>query len=128
MTSDTLPPLPTDKCDLRGAEALVACGYPAVEPVLPRLLEWIQEGNWPVARVLAPFLATVGAALVPHAQRVLKGDDDTWKYFLVQDVVAKSPELAVLLRPDLERLARFATEGEAAEGLPLMAAALLPEA
>jgi len=128
MTFDTLPALPNDKCDVRGAEALVACGYPAVEPMLPRLLEWTQDGNWPVARVLAPFLATVGAALVPHAQRILKGDDDTWKYFLVQDVVAKSAELTVLLRPDLERLARFATEGEAAEGLPLMAAALLPEA
>jgi len=76
----------------------------------------------------APFLATVGAALVPHARRILDGDDDTWKYFLVQDVVAKSAELTVLLQPELERLARFATEGEAAEGLPLMAAALLPEA
>jgi len=75
----------------------------------------------------APFLATVGAALVPHARRILD-DDDTWKYFLVQDVVAKSAELTVLLQPELERLARFATEGEAAEGLPLMAAALLPEA
>ena len=128
MTSDTLPPLPNDKYDVRRAEALVACGYPAVEPVLPRLLEWIQDGNWPVARVLAPFLSTVGAPLVPHARRILDGDDDTWKYFLVQGVVAKSAELAVLLHPDLERLARFATDGEAAEGLPLMAAALLPEA
>lgn len=78
--------------------------------------------------MFAPFLATVGAALVPHAQRILNGEDDTWKYFLVQDVVAKSAELTVLLRPELERLARFATEGEAAEGLPSMAAALLPEA
>jgi hypothetical protein len=128
MTFDTLPPLPNDKCDVREAEELIACGYPAVEPVVPRLLEWIQDSNWPVARVLAPFLATVGAALVPHAQRILNGDDDTWKYFLVQDVAAKSAELTVLLRPDLERLARFATEGETAEGLPLMAAALLPEA
>ena len=128
MTSAPLQPLPNDKCDVPGAEALVACGYPAVEPVLPRLLEWIQDGNWPVARVFAPFLATVGAALVPHARRILNGDDDTWKYFLVQDVVAKSAELTVLLHPELERLARFATEGEAAEGLPLMAAALLPKA
>jgi hypothetical protein len=74
--------------------------------------------------VFAPFLATAGAALVPHAQRILNGDDDTWKYFLVQDVAAKSAELTVLLHPELERLARFATEGEAAEGLPSMAAAL----
>ena len=128
MTSDTLPPLPNDKCDVRGAEAMVACGYPAVEPVLPRLLEWIQDGNWPVARVLAPFLATLGAPLVPHARRILNGNDDTWKYFLVQDVVAKSAELVVLLHPDLERLALSATEGEAAEGLPSMAAGLLHEA
>ena len=100
----------------------------SVERELPRLLEWIQDGNWPVAHVLAPFLATVGAALVPHVQRILDGGDDTWKYFLVQDVVPKSAELTVLLRSDLERFARLPTEGETAEGLPLMAVAVLPEA
>jgi len=125
MMSDLLHDLPTDKYDTRGAEALVKRGFPAATPVLPQLLEWIRDGNWPVARVLAPFIATAGTSLVPHAQRILRGDDNTWKYFLLQDVVAKSTSLAALLRPDLERLSRQATGGEMAEGLPSMADSLL---
>ena len=73
---------------------------------------------------VAPFIATAGSALVPHARRILRGDD-TWKYFLVQDVVAKSTTLTSMLRPELERLARFGTVGETAEGLPSIAEALL---
>jgi Domain of unknown function (DUF5071) len=127
MSSDPIQRLPESKYDVSAAEALIACGYPSIQPVLPQLLEWIQDGNWPVARVLAPFLATVGADLVPHAQRILHADDDAWKYFLLQDVVAPSPELRALLRPELEHLAYAATPGEVAEGLPLVAEALLPK-
>src|SRR5262249_44528772 len=47
--------LPTGKHDVASARALVALGYPAVAPVLPQLLEWVQDINWPVAAVLAPF-------------------------------------------------------------------------
>ncbi|WP_424511158.1 DUF5071 domain-containing protein [Roseateles saccharophilus] len=75
---------------MSAAEALIAHGHPAVEPVLPQILEWTQDGNWPVALVFAPFLATIGAGLAPHARRILHGDDDVWKYFLLQDVVAQS--------------------------------------
>jgi len=125
MTSDLLRDVPKDKYDTRAAEAMAARGFPEATPVLPELLEWIRDGNWPVARVLAPFLATAGAPLVPHAENVLRGGDDTWKYYLLQDVVAKSTSLAALLRSDLERLSCQPTRGEAAEELPSMADAIL---
>lgn len=37
--------LPESKCDVSAAEALIACGYPAVDPVLPQILEWMQDGT-----------------------------------------------------------------------------------
>ena len=40
--------IPRNKHDLRRARVLVALGYPAVAPVLPELLEWLQDLNWPV--------------------------------------------------------------------------------
>lgn len=125
MTSDLLQQMPSDKCDLRAAESLISLGYPAVAPVLPQLLEWIQDGNWPVARVIAPFLTTIGEPLVPHARQILSCDDDTWKYFFLETVVAKSSKLRTLLRPELERVADRPTESEAAEGLDPMARAML---
>jgi hypothetical protein len=38
-----------------------------------------EDRFWPVARVLAQFLSTLGAALMPNARRILDDDDDTWK-------------------------------------------------
>lgn len=70
--------VPTHKKDLERAEAAVKAGYPAVEPILGRLIEWLQDCNWPVAHVLAPFLESVGAPLVPHIWRVLRTNDDIW--------------------------------------------------
>jgi hypothetical protein len=128
MTTDLQMNMPIDKRDVRGAEALVALGYPAVEPILAQLLEWVQDGNWPVARTLAPFLSTIGSPLAPHVAQILQGDDDTWKYFLLSTVVGKSKELTAVLLPQLERLKSNPTEGEVEEGLDLMASNILTTA
>lgn len=97
--------LPRDKFDTENARALVTRGYPAVEPVLPALLEWVQDLNWPVAQVLQPFLADIGRPLAPHVRYVLESDDAIWKYWVLHCIVAESTELAEELRPELTRLA-----------------------
>lgn len=43
--------LPKDKFDLERATALVSTGYPTVAPILPDILGWLQDGNWPGVRV-----------------------------------------------------------------------------
>ena len=65
--------VPSSKGDLPAAKRAVAAGWPAVEPVLPELLEWIQDVNWPVAPVLMPFLASLGDPLVPHLRPIFAG-------------------------------------------------------
>ena len=112
--------LPTirGKCDLETAERLVALGYPAVAPALPELLEWIQDINWPVAHILAPFLATVGRPLVPELWRVLHSDDSMWKYWCISYIIAEMPlDVAVEFEPELSRLAHDPAPWERAEEL-----------
>lgn len=113
--------LPVDKYDTASAEYIVALGYPANKDVLPDLLEWIQDGNWPVAKILIPFLATVGLPLVPHIQIALRGHDQGWKYFILNGVIAESQELAILLFDDLHRLATAPTSLEKEESLDTIA-------
>jgi hypothetical protein len=110
--------LPQSKHDTEKAEALIALGYPAVAPIIPELLTWLQDRNWPVGRVLAPFLASLGAAIAPAVRTFLSTDDEFWKYGLVVDVVAHSAALADALTPELERIIATPTAGEKAEGLP----------
>jgi len=93
--SDPLRDLvPTDKSDLERASAAVEAGYPAVAPVLRELVEWLQDYNWPVARVLVPFLQSIGAPLVPHIWRVLRSDDDVWKYWVISLLIPSLSENA----------------------------------
>ena len=105
--------LPVDKNDLARAEAAVTAGYPAVEPILGPLVEWLRDCNWPVARVLAPFLQSIGAPLVPHIRDVMHSDDDVWKYWVIGTLIPSLPmDSAAEFRPELERLACAPTPSE----------------
>jgi Domain of unknown function (DUF5071) len=117
--------VPQHKSDLERANAAVAAGSPAVEPVLGDLLTWLQDMNWPVARTLAPFLATIGLPLVPHVRAALDGDDLVWKYWIVSSLLRVSRPLAGAFRADIERFAYSPTESEAAEELDAVAREVL---
>lgn len=123
--SDTQLFIPQHKSDIERARAAVAVGYPAVAPILSQLLEWLQDYNWPVARILAPFLASIGSPLIPHIQRILDTDDEIWKYWTISTIIQSSPELAGVFRDELERLAWSPTSREAAEGLDEVAQEVL---
>jgi hypothetical protein len=111
-----------NKSDIEHAEALVNLGYPVVEPVLPHLLEWVQDGNWPVAHVVAPFLAKIGLPVVPAVREVLGSGDEVWKYFCIMLVVGHmTPEVSATLRPELERIALSPTSSEQHEEVQLVA-------
>lgn len=119
------PFVPRHKQDMSRAEAAVAAGWPAVSPVLPDLLGWLQDYNWPVAHVLAPFLATTGLSALPHLERILESDDPIWKYWILSCVVAPQPEVVAALRLELERIALRPTDGEVAAGVVGVAEELL---
>lgn len=118
VSMDTVHELiPRDKMDTDRAEAAVAAGYPAVAPIVPDLLEWLQDMNWPVANVLAPFLASIGEPLVPHIRHIFETDDELWKYWMIVAILRDSPTVAAAFRDDLVRIASAPTEREAEEGL-----------
>lgn len=108
--------VPQHKKDFERAKAAIAAGYPTVAPVLPNLLEWLQDYNWPVARVLAPFLASLGSPIVPHVRHIMQTEDEIWKYWMIVLIMRDSREVAEAFREELERLAYSPTEQEVAEG------------
>lgn len=118
--------VPTHKADLERAQAAVKAGYPAVEPILGELVEWLQDYNWPVAHVLAPFLESLGTPLVPHISRVLQTDDYIWKYWVITLLLPSLPEAAAAgFRPELERLYYTPQPNEKNEGLDQQARKIL---
>ncbi len=107
--------LPNDKHDIETAAALVELGWERVEPAAFQILEWVLDGNWPVASVLQPLLVKAGARLAPCVRTILESEDDTGKYHLLVGVVMHSTELALALRPELSRLSCRPTAGELSE-------------
>ena len=120
--------VPRDKFDLQAAERARDEGWPAVEPVLGDLVDWCLDYNWPVARVLGPFLGTLGGPVVPLVREILDGDDASAKYHVLCGVVgAMALGVREELRDILSRLARSPTTAEAAEGIPEIATELLAD-
>lgn len=115
MTS-THPLVPKHKTDIETARLAVSAGYPAVEPVLYDLLEWLQDCNWPVAHELFDFLASIGAPLAPHIRRVFSTEDYLWQYWLI-GLFRQSPELYSIFRTDIHRIASSPTAAEKGEEL-----------
>ena len=118
MAEDLRQLLPKDKCDVAGARAIVGLGYPAVAPVLPELLEWLQDCKWPVSRPISEFLVTIPEAVAPLVWDVLRGDDDIWKYWCIVCLIGRMPAgVAGQFREELTRLAERPTVAERLEEL-----------
>jgi len=117
--------LPVDKHDLPKAEAIVALGYPAVDALLPELIAWVQDINWPVAKVLIPFLASIGEPLAPHLRMIFESEDHVWKYWVLDKLVAPSPNVALAVEPYLLRMALDPSPGETEEGIDEIARRIL---
>ena len=114
LPANLLDLLPQDKDDTAAAQRVVAAGADEVGPILPHLVMWLQDGNWPVAMELAPFLAGAGSAMVGPVRNVLASNDDTWKYWVLEAVVRRmSRKLILELADDLRRVAGQADEEEA---------------
>jgi len=117
--------LPRHKSDSENARAIVAQGYPAVEPVLAELLEWLQDPNWPISGRIASFLATIGEPLIPHVRYVLQSNDDGWKYQVLTKIVATSPVIARSVYDELKRMATAPTSSEKSEDVDIVAQEIL---
>jgi Domain of unknown function (DUF5071) len=126
--SDDRELVPEGKFDLTRARAAERAGYPAITPVVNDLLEWLQDGNWPVAHVLAPFLRDLGPVppLVRGVRTILEGTDSIWKYQVLHGVVDGWDDGALAdLEPQLIALTAHPSASDVAEEVDVIARELL---
>ena len=105
--------IPKDKHDLLALERARELGFPLLNEIIPDLLEWLQDGNWPVARPTATLLAEAGQEIVPYIKDIMADEDGSWKYFVIELLVSNlSHDLRSKLRSDLLRLANQPTQND----------------
>ena len=101
--------IPEHKFDTEKVEILKDLTFDEIEPIIRNLLEWLQDGNWPVSRPLGKYLKTLPAEkLGPYLMEILYKNDYEWKYFLIAILGDKIN--GVQYRPFLNEIYRIAND------------------
>lgn len=118
--------LPRHKSDNARVEMIKKMERDKIIPLLPSLIEWVQDMNWPVAPSVLELLLTFPEEIVPHVQEVLSSDDDNWKWFILNYLVIELPvESRVQFKDYLTRVAETPTQNELAEEMNEIAKEIL---
>ncbi len=106
--------IPKDKFDVGTVESLSEYSFEQIEPIIPKLLQWLQAGNWPVSKSMANFLLTLPAnKLAPYLLGILNGDDQSLKYFMIANLVSgKQSNFDPSFLKEIQRIASNPTEIE----------------
>ena len=81
---------PIDKAHWDNAAMILRdIGYPRIHNILPNLLEWTQDLNWPGSRIIAELLASIGEPLIPFIKVVFKAQDHIWNYWILSYILDK---------------------------------------
>lgn len=120
--------IPNDKFDNEAVKRATALGYPDLNPILPDLLVWLQDINWPVAPEVAALLRDAGTAIAPHVNAILSSTDGPWKYWVLKELGASlNGDVWSLIEPEVRRLAETPTSDDRVEEVYIVAAEVLAQ-
>jgi hypothetical protein len=115
--------IPEHKDDQKVLEELKKLSFEEIKPIIPDLLEWLQDMNWPIAGPVAEILKPFSDSIVPEIINILKTNDGPWKWGALT-TLARTTTNQMLLT-EIERMAKFPTRDEIEEGLNVEAIAIL---
>lgn len=105
--------IPEHKQDYERVEQLKSKTLEEMKPILPELLEWLQDMNWPIAQDIEDIVINYQEDLLPHLKKIFITNDGEWKYFMLHGLVSRLPKhILKELRPDLIRMKDFPTKDE----------------
>jgi hypothetical protein len=108
--------LPTDKFDDAAVNHISTLTESEIAPLVPELIEWLQDINWPVNHSILQLLKSHPRLAIEPVRAVLNGDDACWKSGCLLAVVQSFPrQVLVQLKPEMERIAMSPTEAEKME-------------
>ena len=115
--------IPAHKDDQKVIERLKKLSFEEIKPIIPDLLEWLQDMNWPIAGPVAEILKPFSDSIVPEIIKILKTNDGLWKWGILT-ALARTTTNQMLLT-EIERIAKFPTRDEIEEELNVEAIAVL---
>ncbi|MDQ0092050.1 hypothetical protein J2T12_005494 [Paenibacillus anaericanus] len=118
--------IPRDKLDFERVEQLKNQPLENLRLILPELLKWLQDGNWPISKPIEDILIEFEHELLPYIREILESEDVAWKYFVLNGLARKlSNDILKELEPHLRRIITTPTNDEETEEIDEIAIELL---
>jgi hypothetical protein len=115
--------IPKDKFDEEVIDRLKALSFEQINPIIPELLEWLQDINWPISGPIAQLLNPFVNRITPEIIKILKTDDGLWKLWILVTLTRTTTDPVLLA--EIERIAKCPTRDEIEEGVNLEAISIL---
>ncbi|MCS6821071.1 MAG: DUF5071 domain-containing protein [Microscillaceae bacterium] len=115
--------IPKHKDDQLVIEQLKKLSFSEIKPIIPELLEWLQDLNWPIACPIAEVLRPFRDNIVPELINVLRTNDGVWKLAVLTTLLRTTKNQTLL--KEVERIAKFPTSDEIEEKVNEEAIAIL---
>ncbi|MBQ5310433.1 MAG: DUF5071 domain-containing protein [Oscillospiraceae bacterium] len=106
--------IPKDKYDDTTDKLLELSGE-EIAPIIPGLLGWLQDMNWPVSSGICRVLAKHTELAAPFITDILGGTDGIWKYNILTYLLQGHPVKDEELLRGIKRLAESPTQDDTNE-------------
>lgn len=104
--------IPQSKDDEDYIEPLLNSNIDDIKPAIPELLEWLQDGNWPQAHVIADYLEPHLNKIQDEIAVVLQSNDDIWKYWVLLLILGSDEVPGATIMAEVTRIAQHPQRGE----------------
>lgn len=99
--------LPKDKSDFESVVVLTSLERSMVIPLLPELLVWLQDMNWPIASKIVDLLLKYTVEIIPHVKTIFSQSDTGWTYNILKALINEwEMEFVSVLSSSLRELAQ----------------------
>jgi Domain of unknown function (DUF5071) len=119
--------VPIEKDDQLALHNLRAASKEQVLAVADDLLEWLEDGNWPVSLPIGKVLSQHVDDITPNLVQILRSYDSLWKYWCIRFLLMQLDvaQIPVPVIAELNRIVRQPTASDVNEGASEAAAELL---
>lgn len=111
--------MPKDKFDVQAVNKLSEFSEDQLAPVIPQLLEWLQDMNWQTAPLVCELLCEHYRVVQPHLPALLMPaqTDDIWKYNIIKYLLSACCEYQPdeRITSEIMRIADHPTDSERME-------------
>src|SRR6187402_1597422 len=83
--------VPINKFDTEFIKQLRGANVDDIRSIVPELLEWMQDGNWPTSEYIMEYFSPRINEVKDEIIKILLGDDEMWKYWILLGLIYHSP-------------------------------------